>query len=183
MICGPSGVGKTTLCNRLQENGFGQSLTTCTSRPPRPGEVNGQHYHFIETEQFKNDIANGKFVEHAEVHGNLYGIRRGDIKSELYAGNTLILNIDVQGASTLREIFPDHLVDVFIDVASIETLRQRLESRKEDSKEVIENRLAEAEVERQRKNEFMQVLINDHLDTCYKELESFITAYRKEQHV
>lgn len=176
-------MGKTTLCKRLQEAHIGQNLITCTTRPARSGEIDGQHYYFLSNEKFKQDLADNKFIETAEVHGYFYGIRRQYVEQELANNKTLILNIDVQGAATLRPLFPNNHIDFFIDTASIETLHERLKNRSEDSPDVIKLRLAEAESERIRKDEFQHVLINDDLDTCYKELENYITAYRKEQHV
>jgi guanylate kinase len=182
VICGPSGVGKTTLCQRLQEVDIGRNLVTCTTREARSGEKNGEQYHFLSDEEFTKGIAANSFVEHAQVHGFYYGIRRGDIVRELEANKTMILNIDVQGAATLRELFPETHLDIFID-ASIETLKKRLEKRSKDSAEVIAHRLSEAEGERARKHEFSKILINEDLDTCYEELKDFINAYRKEEHV
>jgi guanylate kinase len=183
VICGPSGAGKTTLCDRLQEKDLGQNLVTCSTRPARAGEISGKHYHFLSTEEFQQGIGDNQFVEHAKVHGNLYGIRRGDIKKELTAGNTAILNIDVQGAESIRQLFPDNILDIFIDIPCLDTLKKRLETRKKDSAEVIQKRLSEAQEERKRQGEFSKVFINDDLEACYKELEGFIICYRKGQHV
>lgn len=183
MICGPSGAGKTTLCDRLHKSGLGQNMVTCTTRPSREGEQDGKHYYFLDKEQFKKDLDEDKFIEHAKVHGNLYGIRRSDIANQLHSGSSPILNIDVQGAKSIRDLYPDNVLDIFIDIPSIDTLKVRLESRQTDSPEVIQKRLFEAEEERNRQDEFSKVFINDDLEACYKELEAFIIRYRKEQHV
>ena len=145
---------------------------------PRPGEIDGQHYHFTDTDSFTNGINAGLFLEHAEVFGNYYGTSEESVRTQLAAGIDVILEIDWQGATQIRNIFPDAIM-VFILPPSIATLRQRLSTRAQDSVEVIERRLAGAVTEMTQYVNADYVVINDNFDVALAELKAIIVADRQ----
>jgi guanylate kinase len=161
VISGPAGSGKTTLCDRLlEERADFRRVITCTSRPPRPREVNGEDYHFLSRTAFKEGIENDDFIEWAQVHNHFYGSRRHDLLSLAGAGFNLLLNIDVQGAASFRRHFRTAplsqlmLASIFVAPASIDELKQRLRARGTEESEEIRRRLANAEGEIKRASEF-----------------------------
>ena len=176
----PSGCGKTTLIDMLlQEYHDIVYSVSCTTREPRLGEEDGADYHFMSNERFEELISENAFIEHAFVHGNYYGTLKAPIEEVLAEGNSMILDIDVQGAHKVREYvraLPDTdplkigYVDIFINPPSLEELRARLEGRGTDSPEVIEKRLANAEGEMARAGEYMFRVTNDDLAICFKRL-------------
>ena len=186
VISAPSGCGKTTLIDMLlQEYSDIVYSVSCTTRAPRGEEEDGVDYHFKTVERFEELIAEDAFIEHARVHGNYYGTLREPIESALREGSSVILDIDVQGASTVREHVrqlpnTDPLkigyVDIFVNPPSLEELRARLEGRGTDSPETIERRLANAEGEIARAGEYMYQVTNDDLGICYKRLCDIIDA-------
>ncbi len=186
VVSAPSGAGKTTLCNRLRAE-FDSIVysVSCTTRPPRPGEVNGVHYTFLEEAEFVRRAAAGAFLEHARVHGHRYGTPRSAVAAALAAGLDVLMDIDVQGAAQLRTAVaagPAHdplrraFVDVFIEPPSLETLRERLERRAQDSAETIARRLRQAGEEMARRGEYRYVIVNDRLDAAYDALRAIFLA-------
>ena len=144
MLSAPSGAGKTTLCQKLLEEMPDMKMSVSyTTRQPRAGEVDGVHYSFIEKERFQTMIADAAFVEWAEVHGNYYGTSRQRVEEICAAGKDVVLDIDVQGARQIRQVFPDS-VHIFVLPPSQEVLRQRLEGRMSDAPDVIARRLQKA---------------------------------------
>ncbi len=186
VISAPSGCGKSTLVDMLlQEYHDLVYSISCTTREPRGDEEDGIDYHFLSRNRFEELIAEGAFMEHAEVHGNYYGTLRAPIEEVLAEGNSAILDIDVQGAAKVREYvkaLPNTsplkigYVDIFISPPSMEELRNRLEKRGTDSRETIERRLANAEGEIARAGEYMFRETNDDLAICYKRLCDLIDA-------
>lgn len=180
VMSAPSGCGKTTLIDMLlQEYHDIVYSVSCTTREPRLGEEDGADYHFMSKERFEELIRENAFIEHAFVHGNYYGTLKAPIEEVLAEGNSMILDIDVQGAHKVREYvraLPDTdplkigYVDIFINPPSLEELRARLEGRGTDSPEVIEKRLANAEGEMARAGEYMFRVTNDDLAICFKRL-------------
>ena len=180
VLSAPSGCGKTTLIDMLlQEYHDIVYSVSCTTREPRLGEEDGADYHFMSKERFEELISENAFIEHAFVHGNYYGTLKAPIEEVLAEGNSMILDIDVQGAHKVREYvraLPDTdplkigYVDIFINPPSLEELRARLEGRGTDSPEVIEKRLANAEGEMARAGEYMFRVTNDDLAICFKRL-------------
>lgn len=180
VLSAPSGCGKTTLIDMLlQEYHDIVYSVSCTTREPRLGEEDGADYHFMSKERFEELINENAFIEHAFVHGNYYGTLKAPIEEVLAEGNSMILDIDVQGAHKVREYvraLPDTdplkigYVDIFINPPSLEELRVRLEGRGTDSPEVIEKRLANAEGEMARAGEYMFRVTNDDLAICFKRL-------------
>jgi len=184
VVSAPSGAGKTTLCNRLlAEHACMTRSISCTTRAPRGAEVDGQHYHFLTLAEFNRRLAEGLFLEHAVVHGNQYGTLRSNVESALKAGKDVLLVIDVQGAAQVRRAaqalggtLGRAYVDIFIAPPSLETLRERLQKRGEDTTEVIERRLINARGEMERGREYQYRVVNDNLEQAYAELNSIINA-------
>lgn len=150
LISAPSGAGKTTLCQSLlqSDNRF-RRLITCTTRPPRTGESDGDDYHFLNREAFEQQVAQGEFMEHAVVYDHVYGSRKKDVMSLIHQGYHPLLNIDVQGAASIREQnLPEQLgvdlITVFLCPPSLEELERRLRGRQSDQAEVIARRLNSA---------------------------------------
>ena len=179
IISAPSGSGKSTLVNRLMASDknliFSVSYTT---REPRGHEVNGQHYNFITREEFEARIANGEFLEHAQVFGNYYGTHRGILERGQAEGKDVVLDIDVQGARQLKQKLPD-AVSVFILAPSRDELAKRLRARSEDSEDVIRRRLAGAAREIQDYSLYDYVLVNDDLDLASARLQAIVEAERE----
>ena len=183
----PSGCGKSTLIDMLlQEYPDLQYSISCTTRKPRGDEEDGIDYHFLTVERFRELLAEGAFLEHAEVHGNYYGTLRQPIVDVLNEGNSMILDIDVVGAAKGRHQVMHHLppddplragyMDIFINPPSMDALRARLEGRGTDAPDVIERRLANAEGEMARAGEYMFQVTNDELAVAYKRLCDLIDA-------
>jgi len=154
IIAGPAGSGKTTLCDRLvAENANTERVVTCTTRPPREGEVDGIDYHFLSDEQFDANVENGEFLEWAKVHTNRYGTLKSVIENKLSEYVDLVMNIDVQGVAAVQKAARDHsaigqrLVTVFIMPDSFEELRRRLRARGKDDEAEIDRRISSAEKE------------------------------------
>ena len=153
---------------------------SCTTRKPRGEEEDGLDYHFLTIERFRELIAEGAFLEYAEVHGNYYGTLKQPVVDVLNEGHSMILDIDVAGAAKVRHHVMHHLppddplrqgyVDIFINPPSLEELRARLEGRGTDAPDVIERRLANAEGEMARADEYMFQVTNDELAIAYKRL-------------
>ncbi len=178
VIAAPSGAGKTTLTRMALERDPRLALSvSTTTRPPRPGEVDGVHYHFVSVDRFKTMQAAGEFLESAEVHGNFYGTGRSGIEALLSEDRDVILEIDWQGAEQVRALYPES-VGVFIVPPSFEVLEVRLQGRGQDSAEVIARRVANAREELQHLNEFPYVIINNKLDEALGELLAVFAAAR-----
>jgi guanylate kinase len=178
IISAPSGSGKSTLVHRLlagdQNLMFSVSYTT---RRPRGKEVEGANYHFVSREAFEGMLANGEFLEHAEVFGNYYGTHRSILDKARAAGKDLVLDIDVQGARQLKDQIPE-AVTVFILAPSRQILEQRLRARGEDRDDVIERRLREAADEIRRYDAYDYVLINRDLCESDRVLSAIVCAER-----
>ncbi|OQW96822.1 MAG: guanylate kinase [Verrucomicrobia bacterium A1] len=188
IVSAPSGAGKTTLCDRLlAEFPTLAYSVSCTTRAPRVGEVDGEDYHFLSDAEFRRRLAAGDLLEHATVHGHLYGTPRSLVERSLDSGRDVLMDIDVQGAAQIRETArraaPDDPVrrgyaDVFIAPPSLAALRQRLEGRGTDARDVIERRLRKAEAEMARSGEYMHVVVNDVLDEAYARLRAVFLTVR-----
>lgn len=178
VMCGPSGVGKGTLINRLMADfpgkfGFSVSHTT---RAPRPGETDGVHYNFVEKAAMEADIAEGKFLEHAHVHENIYGTSLAAVEAVATKGQVCVLDIDVQGAEIVKKSTLDALF-VFIAPPSMEELEKRLRGRGTEKEESIQKRLANAAGEMAKTEVdgfFHAVIINDDLEKAYGELKTVV---------
>lgn len=160
--------------NIVPDVGYSISFTT---RLPRLGEVHGQHYYFVSPEEFEKLIATGEFLEYANVHGNFYGTSRSEVQRELMAGRDVILEIDVQGAESIKRLMPES-VSVFILPPTFEVLRDRLIRRGTDSPEVLAVRLKNASGEIARFREFDYVIINDEKERAVALLSAIFYAER-----
>jgi guanylate kinase len=179
ILSAPSGTGKTTLCkailNRYQDMLYSVSYTT---RPPRPGEVNGEDYYFISKKKFVEDIENDKWAEWAQVHGNFYGTPSEFLNKSLSEGKDVLLDLDIQGTIQVLDRYATDTITFFILPPSLEILKKRLESRGTDSAETIAARLVNAKEEISKKNLYHHVIINDQLSSAVSELLSIIAKYR-----
>lgn len=174
----PSGAGKTSLVKALlqQTSHIGISVSH-TTRAPRPGEVNGQDYHFVSVAEFQQMIGTGAFLEHAQVFDNFYGTSQAWVEQELTAGRDVILEIDWQGAQQVRRLMPD-AVSVFIIPPSIAALEQRLTGRGQDDAETIARRMRDAQSEMSHYGEYDYLIVNDNFDNALAELRSVVVARR-----
>lgn len=163
IISGPSGVGKDTIIDVLEKRPRGQEfhyVVTATTRPPRPGEVDGVDYHFLSKETFAEYREAGEFLEANEVHGNWYGTPRTQVRKALAAGRDVILKIDVQGAQVVKEKIPDALL-IFLVPPSLEDLFQRLRSRATETADELEIRQRNAAIELARQDDYDYVVTNE----------------------
>ncbi|GHU14041.1 guanylate kinase [Betaproteobacteria bacterium] len=177
IVAAPSGAGKTTLVRRLLAEKADIALSiSCTTRAPRPGEVDGRDYHFLDEARFRAMIDAGDFLEWAKVHGNFYGTSRRFIE-EARRKSDVLLEIDWQGAVQVQQVFPD-AISVFILPPSLEALSERLHGRGTDSNEVIARRLAAAREEMRHVTDFGYVIINADLNTALAQFASIVEASR-----
>lgn len=179
ILSAPSGAGKTTLCQAICRH-FPDMLYSVshTTRLPRSGETQGTDYHFITKNEFIHLIASGKWAEWAEVHGNYYGTSASFLNQGLEAGKDILLDIDVQGMLKILKCYPSS-VTVFIRPPSLETLRERLESRGVDRPDIIETRMTNAKMEMAEAHRYRHVIVNDDLELATRELILLIDAYRR----
>ena len=178
IITAASGAGKTSLVRALLAADANIKLSVSyTTRQPRPGEVNGEHYHFVDETQFLSMLAAGDFLESAHVHGARYGTSQTRVKEALDLGDDLILEIDWQGAAAVRKLYPN-AISIFILPPSIAELESRLRGRGQDSEEVIIKRLAAARDEMSHVGEFDYVTINDKFEESLQDLTSIFRAER-----
>lgn len=176
VVSAPSGAGKSTLCSELcRRLPFVRLSVSTTTRAPRPGEKEGKDYFFLGEKEFQARAAAGAFVEWAFVHGHHYGTPRQHLENELEAGHDVVLNIDVQGAERIRQIYPDG-VFIFVAPSDFKALESRLKKRGQDSDEVIQQRLTAARKELQRIPRYDYVVINDNLEEAVGQLASVIVA-------
>ena len=178
IITAASGAGKTSLVKELLAKDSQVKLSIShTTRQARSGEQNGVHYHFINEAEFLQVLSAGGFLESADVHGAKYGTAQSAVDTALQAGFDVILEIDWQGAAQVRNIYPQ-AISIFILPPSVETLAQRLNSRGQDSSDVINKRVAAARDEMSHVVEFDYVTINDNFDIALQDLLAIIRASR-----
>ncbi|MBE0366362.1 guanylate kinase [Pseudoalteromonas aurantia] len=180
ILSAPSGAGKSSLIKALLDKHNDVKVSVShTTRNPRPGENNAEHYHFINVEQFKSLIEKNDFFEWAQVFENYYGTSKAAIEQQLAAGIDVFLDIDWQGAQQVRKLMPE-VKTIFILPPSKTELEQRLNNRGQDSQEVIASRMAQAKSESSHYSEFDYVLINDDFAATLKQLEHIVIAARLE---
>ena len=178
IITAASGAGITSLVRALLAQDLLIKLSVSyTTRQPRPGEVNGEHYHFVDDATFIKMLGEGDFLESAHVHGARYGTSQTRVEEALAAGNDLILEIDWQGAAQVRKLYPS-AISIFILPPSMTALESRLRGRGQDSEEVINKRLAAAREEMSHVGEFDYVTINDKFEESLHDLASIVRAER-----
>ncbi len=179
IVASPSGAGKTSLCRRLMADHGGLELSiSMTTRPIRPGEVDGRDYNFVSHEEFQRLVDQDAFLEWADVHGQRYGSPRGPIDRALAEGRDVLFDIDWQGAAQVAEKCPEDAVRVFILPPSLEELRRRLITRSQDAPDVIERRIKNAKGEIEHCDVFDYVFVNDDFDRSYAELAHIYHAER-----
>ncbi len=178
IIAAPSGAGKTSLVRALLEHDRDLVLSiSYTSRPPRPGERDGEHYHFVSREQFQAMIDAGEFFEHAEVHGDLKGTARRAVEPWLAQGRDVLLEIDWQGARLVRAQQPE-CKSVFILPPSRAELERRLRARAQDSESVIERRLRDSRQDVGHAHEFDYLVVNDQFELALAQIQAIVQAQR-----
>ena len=176
VISGPSGAGKSTVVFKAIEGREDVCFSTSvTTRKPRPGEVDGREYFFVDPDRFKEMVENDELLEHAEYVANSYGTPRAYVEEKLDAGLNVLLDIEVQGARQVHEKMPD-AVKVFIIPPSLEELEKRLKGRGTDTERAIEARLIRARQEYQEADFYDYLIINDDADKAAKELSAIILA-------
>lgn len=178
IVTAPSGAGKTSLVRALLDADQGVRLSiSYTTRAPRPGEENGRDYHFVDRPTFMAMQSRSEFLEHAEVHGNLYGTSKPWIEAQMQSGADILLEIDWQGAEQVRKVMQG-TIGVFILPPSMEALAQRLTNRGTDSPDIIQRRLAGARAEIGHYGEFDYVIINNDFANAAADLIAVIRASR-----
>jgi len=176
VVAAPSGGGKTSLISALLDEDERARLSVShTTRPPRPGEQDGVHYHFVDEFTFLDLVSQGAFLEHARVFDYRYGTGRQSVEQQLASGHDVILDIDWQGARQIRKAFPS-CCSIFIIPPSLEVLRQRLTGRGQDSESVIQRRMRDAQAEISHWTEFDFLIINDDFDEALADLHSIIRS-------
>jgi guanylate kinase len=178
IVAAPSGAGKSSLVNACLARDPAIRLSiSFTSRAPRPGERQGEHYHFVDVDSFQRMVAAGDFFEHALVHGDWKGTARQSVEPQLASGNDVLLEIDWQGARQVRAQVPE-AVSVFILPPSRAALEQRMRARGQDSEQVIRQRLAAAHEEMSHYGEFDYLIVNEKFQTAVEEMCSIFAASR-----
>ncbi|MDP4626110.1 MAG: guanylate kinase [Akkermansiaceae bacterium] len=182
VVSGPSGSGKTTLCRRLADEGEARYSISCTTRQPRPGEIDGRDYHFLTRDKFLKKRDNGEFLESAEVHGNLYGTLRSEVTGQLEIGSDVVMDLDVQGADQVRrcsdEIIKKSAVDLFVMPLNEEELHARLSGRGTDSPEVIALRMKNALEEMSHWGKYTYRLLSGTQEDDYSQFKALLIAER-----
>ena len=178
VLSSPSGAGKSTIARMLMETDDGVAMSiSATTRPIRPGEVDGDDYHFVSDARFDEMVAAAEFLEWAHVFGHRYGTLKREVMKVIEGGRDVLLDIDWQGTQQLKQVDPD-IVRVFILPPSMEELERRLRERGTDSDEVIANRMARSAAEISHWAEYDYVLINDDADHCRKLVHTILKAER-----
>jgi len=179
VLSSPSGAGKTTIARKLlaADPGIGLSVSV-TTRPIRPGEVDGKDYHFVDARTFEQMVADERFLEWAEVFGHRYGTPKAEIKAGLREGRDFLFDIDWQGTQQLYQRMEVDVVRVFLLPPSIEELEHRLRSRGTDSEDVIQGRMARARSEISHWDGYDYVVINDDIDACFEKVRGILQSER-----
>ena len=176
IISGPSGVGKSTVLKELfQDRDDLYFSVSATTRPPRPGEINGVHYHFTDVDEFRKMISEDAFLEYAEYVGNFYGTPKKFVDEAMEQGKDVVLDIEVQGALQVVHKRPD-VVRIFIAPPSWEELERRLTARNTDSPEKVQERLLRAKVELKAADQYDYFVINDNVENAVAELRAIMLA-------
>ena len=177
VLSSPSGAGKTTLSRMLiAETPALQMSVSATTRPKRPGEVNGKDYFFVDHPRFETMVANGELLEWATVFDNRYGTPRAPVEAALSSGQDVLFDIDWQGTQQLRDRSPKDVVSVFILPPSVSALEQRLHTRAQDSEEVIRGRMRKAGDEMSHFDAYDYIVVNDNIGIAFEAVKSILRA-------
>lgn len=185
VITAPSGAGKSTIVRKLltQHPQFGFSIS-CTTRPKRENEVDGRDYYFISTEEFKRKIANNEFVEYEEVYaGTFYGTLKSEVDRLWKERKAVLFDIDVKGALSLKQIYGENALTVFIKPPSLESLKHRLENRNTENAATLKKRLQRSEEELAYETKFDKAVLNGDFDIAYMNVKNIITNFWKKSTV
>ena len=179
VLSSPSGAGKTTISRKLLEGEADLSLSiSVTTRPPRPGEIDGKDYIFLAAERFDAMVSGGELLEHAVVFGHKYGTPKAPVEQALAAGRDVLFDIDWQGTQQLDQEMREDLVSIFILPPSTVELERRLYARAQDSEEVVRGRMAKAADEMSHWAEYDYIIVNDAIDRSLSEVEAILMAER-----
>ena len=179
-ISAPSGSGKTTLCKMLQDERSDISWSvSCTTRAPRPNEIDGIDYYFNSRDQFMKSIADDAFAEWEDVHGQYYGTLKLNLDTAIANNTILLLELDVKGSMSIVQLYPEQSFSIFILPPSIEHLRHRLRNRGTDTESRINERLNRFEREMEYKSKFDHVLINEDLEVASRELIEVVNGLKE----
>ncbi len=181
VVSAPSGAGKSTLLNALRPGADFIYSVSCTTRPPRPGEIAGEDYHFLKREDFERQVAAGEFLEYAVVHGNYYGTRRETVLQNLDRGVDVLMDIDVQGAANVRAhggVIQECLADVFLMPPTFEELHHRLLKRGTETEAQIAVRLRNAAAEMERWQDYRYVIISGSVEEDLQKFRAIMHAER-----
>lgn len=178
VVSGPSGVGKTVICDRLiRDDATLVNSVSATTRPPRASEKDGVQYFFYSEDRFRKEIEGGTFLEWAEVHGRLYGTPRGPLESSLESGKSPVLDVDVQGGRSVKRLRPDAVL-ILVAPPSMTELERRLRERRTEDDEAVRRRLAHAARELEAWTDYDYLLVNDDLDATVGRARAILTAER-----
>jgi guanylate kinase len=180
VLSSPSGAGKTTISRKLFETDGKLAMSvSVTTRPKRPGEIDGTHYSFVERAKFDQMVAQGELLEHAIVFDNCYGTPRTPVMQALDNGQDIISDVDWQGTQQLKQNVGADVVAVFVLPPTIEALKERLQSRAQDSADVVQARMAKSSDEMSHWAEYDYVIVNDDLDSSVRQVQAILDAERK----
>lgn len=179
VLSSPSGAGKSTISRALLEKHPDLTMSvSATTRPMRPGEVEGKDYYFIDKAKFEDMVADGDFLEHAQVFDNYYGTPRPPVVKALEQGKDVLFDVDWQGTQQLRQNARDDLVSIFILPPSVEELERRLYTRGQDPEDVVKKRMAKATSEMSHWAEYDYIIINEAIEHSVREAEAILSAER-----
>ena len=179
VLSSPSGAGKSTISRALLEKHPDLTMSvSATTRPMRPGEVEGKDYYFIDKAKFEDMVADGDFLEHAQVFDNYYGTPRPPVVKALEQGKDVLFDVDWQGTQQLRQNARDDLVSIFILPPSVEELERRLYARAQDPADVVKKRMAKATSEMSHWAEYDYIIINEAIEHSVREAEAILSAER-----
>lgn len=182
-LSSPSGAGKTTMTRLLLDADPDVNLSvSCTTRPMRPGEIDGVHYHFVSKDDFKSMLADGEFLEHTKIHGNYYGTPKTRVLNALQSGHDVLFDIDTPGVDQLARFSKSDLVSIFILPPSADEMESRLRKRAQDSEEVIKTRLQDALEQTSFYHQYDYVIINRDLEDSMLKLRTILGAERMKLH-
>lgn len=178
VLSAPSGAGKTTIAHRLLERNRGWRFSvSATTRPKRPGEINGEDYYFLTPEEFRQRIDHGDLVEWEEIYGNLYGTLKSELLQVLLDDDRsihVIFDVDVKGAIAIRDAFPQDAYLIFVAPPSFQELERRLKARQTESPEAVKRRIARATMEMEMRDRFDTIVVNDEIDRAVTEIEKLL---------